>query len=67
MRNCIAWHAGTWAGNVRVSLSHAGKAVRVRTIHGRRGTNHVKLASLQPGQRYTVSVVASNILRRTIG
>jgi len=66
-RSGVATFTLSRAGNVRVSLSHAGKAVRVRTIHGRRGTNHVKLASLQPGQRYTVSVVASNILRRTIG
>ena len=64
-RSGVASFTLSRAGKVRLALSHGGRAVRTRTITGKRGANHVRMARLEHGQRYEISAVGANIVRRT--
>jgi hypothetical protein len=64
-RSGVASFTLSRAGKVRLALSHGGSAVRTRTITGKRGTNHVRMARLQHGLRYEISAVGANIVRRS--
>jgi hypothetical protein len=64
-RSGVASFTLSRAGKVRLALSRGGRAVRTRTITGRRGANHVRMARLEHGKSYSISAVGANIVRRS--